>query len=158
MGTYYGLGIAGTIEAQARKPMSEEQWRALLVDRFDLELFDVTSNDSAFKAALKKEIFSENISSFFKALQQMTGCKNVDLYFNEYGTKMENYPKDEMLYFLPDLEGNRIRVFIRSVLLFTEGKVIAEEFAIEPKLINWLFRHVKLDNKLTGAVVSGIVG
>lgn len=35
-------------------------------------------------------------------------------------------------------------------------KVLVEEFSIEPKLINWLFRHANLDNCLAGAIISTV--
>ena len=43
-------------------------------------------------------------------------------------------------------------------MLFIEGKVLAEEFYTEPHLINWLFRHSNIQNKLAGCVISDIVG
>lgn len=43
-------------------------------------------------------------------------------------------------------------------MLFIEGKVMAEEFKIEPKIMNWLFRHANIPNQLTGCVMSGVTG
>lgn len=54
--------------------------------------------------------------------------------------------------------GKEVIVYITMALLFTEGKVLAETFNKEAKLINWLFRHSNIENKLTGAVISDIVG
>lgn len=44
------------------------------------------------------------------------------------------------------------------LFLLIEGKVGADEFSIEPLLINWLFRHSSFDNPLAGAVMSNIIG
>ena len=56
-----------------------------------------------------------------------------------------------------DNEGNSIKLSTSMALLFIEGKVSVESFNIDPKLINWLFRHSDISNKLSGCVISDIV-
>lgn len=42
-------------------------------------------------------------------------------------------------------------------ILFIQGKVLVEEFSFEPKLMNWLFRHINISNLLTGCVMSDVL-
>jgi hypothetical protein len=55
-------------------------------------------------------------------------------------------------------QGQGMKLSGMALFLFIEGKVGAEEFEIEPLLLNWLFRHSSLENPLAGAVVSIILG
>ena len=59
---------------------------------------------------------------------------------------------------IPSPDGQSIDVRADMVLVFIEGKVMAESFSVEPVLMNWLFRHSDFGNPLAGTVVSSIVG
>ncbi|MFH0925450.1 MAG: hypothetical protein V1872_07435 [bacterium] len=159
MGTFYALGVATNIDGcTSKKALSKKEWEDILNERFDLELFDLIIKDNSIKATLKQEIFKNNIKDFFQKLKDITMSENVDYYLEEYGDDVERYQTAEDSLCVLDKEGNEIELCVVFALLFIEGKVSVEEFNIEPKLMNWLFRHTNFGNKLAGAIVSSIVG
>ncbi len=158
MGTYYTLGIVKKFTAQTNAAISQDDWLKTLNERFDLTLFDLTFEDKTIKAQLKQNIFTADIADFFEKLKTITGMRHIDYFHQEYGDRIDDYPHESDRFTFVDSEKNEIKMFVHFIFVFTEGKVLVEEFSAEPRLMNWLFRHSNFDNRLAGAVVSGIVG
>lgn len=159
MGTYYTLGIITIFKATSNQQLTKTEWQRALDERVDLELFDLTFNDLNVAAKLKPIIFKENITDFYAVLREILGTNrnpNIDFYENNSGTSIEEYQIANTRLILQENE-LLIKIDIQFVLLFLEGKVSVEEFYTEPALINWLFRHSKIDNKLAGCVISQVV-
>lgn len=158
MGTYYGLGVIKNLSATSKEnKFLETEWRRLLSERIDMELFDIIFYENIIKANLKNIFFENNIEDFYVKLKKITTKESVSSYFKEYGTRLEDYPSQEMSIYLRD-NGKIVTIEIEAALLFIEGKVLAEEFNIEPLLINWLFKNSNFGNPLAGCVVSNIIG
>lgn len=157
MATYYTLGIVKNFTATSFGALSENEWKNFLNERFDLEQYSLHVDDKAVKGTLKENVFEEHIEDFYMKLVAMIGDDYILNWYNDHQTNLDSYE-----HWVTELrwkqEGIPITLTSELALLFTEGKVGAEEFIIEPKLINWLFRHANLSNKLTGCVMSGIVG
>lgn len=148
-------------QAHSEQPLTEKEWKEILNERVDLELFDTKTFDTDIEGLLKPEIFSENITDFYKVIKGIlmpVKNKDIDYYEQMYGKDIENYQLGYTRLYLLGPQGSCVPLNITFVLLFIEGKVIAEEFYTEPSLINWLFRHCKMENKLAGCIVSSIVG
>jgi hypothetical protein len=160
MGTYYTLGIIKEFVAESHASYSEADWQKFLNEKIDTTLFELTikSEEKSLTGVLKKGIFENNIQDFYSKLVKITNDKAVDYYFEENGTDIDNYSDDSVEMYFYANENEEIIVTFRYVLLFIEGKVLAEEFSIEPKLINWLFRHCDFGNSLSGCIISSITG
>ena len=158
MGTYYGLGIVAKFEAQAQNNLSMDIWRKILNNRFNIEIFDMAIDKSTVTGRLKENVFKENIENFINLLSAITESDSIGYSFRKHGTNIEEYQQFRTEMRVNDDYGKEVTVNITMVLLFTEGKVLVEEFSKEPKLINWLFRHSNIENKLRGAIISAIVG
>lgn len=161
MGTFYTLGVIKNFKAYSDQPLTEKEWKEILNERVDLEMFDTKINNVDVEASLQSEIFSENISGFYETLRKILAPRkneNMDYYEKEFGQDIENYQMGYTSLYLQGPQGSRVKLNITFALLFIEGKVVVEEFYTEPSLINWLFRHSKMENKLAGCIVSEIVG
>lgn len=158
MGTFYALGAVKELNANTKKALSKDEWKMLLHERFDTELFDFTVNNCEMTATLKADIFKENIRDFFGKLKVITGDESIAYKFEEFGDEIEEYTTGRCNFYVVDGEKNRVKLSVFYALLFIEGKVLVEQFSTEPVLINWLFRHVDFGNKLAGAIVSDIFG
>ncbi|NES21997.1 MAG: hypothetical protein F6K41_24515 [Symploca sp. SIO3E6] len=160
MGTYYSLGVVQAFEAQTIASLTSEQLANTVNERLNLDLFDWNFTDGCLQGTLKDGLFSENIADLFQKLAAIANRSRdtVEYYLQEFGDNIEEYPQEFCRLIFFDDEGNKIKLEADLVLLFIEGKVLAEMFSIEPALINWLFRHSSFDNPLTGAIMSSIVG
>jgi hypothetical protein len=158
MGTYYGLGIVKEFTARSKTDIAATEWRDIILSRFDLDLFDTSFDHNAMSGKLKQTLFTEHVRDFFDTLEQITSDKHIDYYFDEYGDQIDNYPLETTNFSFDDSKRGKIALSIQFALLFIEGKVGAEIFSTEPKLINWLFRHADIKNPLAGAIVSDIIG
>lgn len=158
MGTYYGLGLAEGFIATARKDIRAEDWTSLLSKRLDLDLFELSLEATEVKGALRDGLFEANIEGLYATLLEMTAHPGVSFYLDEYGTDIAAYPRETMRLSWKDTTHGPIRLNLDCVLLYIEGKVLAEVFSFEPKLCNWLFRNSPLENPLRGAIFSDIVG
>jgi hypothetical protein len=161
MGTYYSLGIIHKFKASSQQHLTEEEWERVLNDRVDLNLFDLTYDDSELAGSIDSNVFNENIADFYSILRKILGKnrnENIDYYESEYGTEIKNYQKEYTRLQFEDEMGNSIRIDINFVLLFIEGKVFVEEFYTEPVLMNWLFKNSNIQNKLAGCIVSRVIG
>lgn len=158
MGTYYGLGVVTEFESCSESNLNIDTWRKTLDNRFDIGIFDITIDKSTVTGHLKQDVFKENIEDFINLLSAITGSDSIDYSFRKHGTNIEEYQKFHTEIRVNDDCGKEVTVYITMALLFTEGKVLAETFNKEPKLINWLFMHSNIENKLRGAVISDIVG
>lgn len=157
IGTYYTLGIVKSFEATSYDALSKNEWKEFLNERFDIQQYSLHVEDKKVKGSLKKDVFEENIEDFYIKLVAMIEDDYILNWFNDHKTNMDKYDHwDSVLRFKH--KGNGIILTSELAMLFIEGKVLAEEFYIEPKLINWLFRHANLSNKLAGCVMSGIAG
>ncbi|MFD1851434.1 hypothetical protein [Oceanobacillus bengalensis] len=157
MGTDYTLGIVKSFTATSHQSLSDNDWRNLLNDRIDIDQYAIHFEDKIVKGELKKEVFEENIEDFYMKLVAITGNDHILNWFNDGKADMEQYDcwPTEMRMKQEDVH---ITLAAKLAILFVEGKVLVEEFETEPKLINWLFRHVDLSNKLAGCVMSDIIG
>lgn len=155
MGAYYNLGIIQNFTAQSNKALSEEKWKQCLNDRINLDLFEIKLTDGYIKGVLKDQIFEENIEDFYNKLKEISLSNEISYYFSECGTNPDSYRWNRIKMYLCH-ENVEINISIEYISLFVEGKVLAEEFSIEPRLINWLFRHSNIDNCLAGAIISAI--
>jgi len=158
MGTFYGLGLARGFIATSRDDIPAEDWTSLLSKRLALDLFEVVLAATEVKGTLRDGLFEANIEEFYAVLLDMTAHPDVTFYLDQYGTDIAAYPGETMRLSWNDTNHGPIRLKLDCVLLFVEGKVLAEEFSFEPRLCNWLFRHAPLENPLRGAIFSGIVG
>lgn len=156
MGTYYTLGIIQNFIAQSEKALPEEKWHELLNERVNLDLFEIKLIDGCITGVLKDKLFEDNIKDFYCKLKKITNDNDIDSYFKEDGVQLTKYQTNRTRIYLD--ENQRIALVIEYILLFVEGKVLVEEFSIEPKLMNWLFRHCDFGNCLAGSVISGITG
>lgn len=157
MGTFYALGVIKSFNAKSTNVLSFDEWNKLLNEKIDTDLFDIVVEGKHIRGSIKNNIFTDNIEDFYKKLKDITHEEDIDYYFHEFGTEIESYQDDYGIIYIHDSEGKNITLHIVFVSLFIEGKVLAEEFNIEPKLINWLFRHVDFGNRLAGCIVSDIV-
>jgi hypothetical protein len=159
MGTFYSLGIVTTFTAKPSSSLTAQTLEQAVSERLDLELFDVEHQNGNLQGTLKSGLLQENLGDFCQKLKAIAnGDKKIDYYFNEFGTNLENYPLEYCSVYFRDYENNEIKLQMYVLFLFIEGKVGADEFSIEPLLINWLFRHSSFDNPLAGAVMSDIIG
>jgi hypothetical protein len=160
MGTYYALGVVKTFEVKDSKSLTTEQLQQAVEERLDLSLFELEFPNQSLKGTLKSGLFQENIEDFFNKLKAITTSRRskIDFYFKEFSNDINAYPDEFCWFDFSDSQGNFIKIQADLVLLFLEGKVSAEEFELEPGIINWLFRHSRFDNPLAGAVISSIVG
>jgi hypothetical protein len=157
MGAYYTLGLIQRFTARSERALSEEKWKQLLNERVNLELFEIEFTPDQVNAVLKEKIFEDNIEDFYCKLKKITHDNGIDYYFTENGTQRDNYDWDRTRVYFCNDENEKIAMHVLEYTsLFTEGKVLAEEFSIEPKLINWLFRHCDFGNCLAGAIISTI--
>jgi hypothetical protein len=161
MGTDYSIGVIRNFTAKANRNVSLEEWKAVLHDRLDLDCYTLAAQDTILTGELDPAIFRDNIAGFYQLLQLVLGedrNPNVDYYFEEFGTEMNDYQFFGAYLPLKKKNGLTIQIDCDIALLFIEGKTMAEVFESEPTLINWLFRNSNVDNKLAGCMISGIVG
>lgn len=161
MGTYYSLGIVHRFHAKSNRAMSNQEWMEAIDERLDTRLFDMTPTELESKGNLQPGIFEENIAGFYETLRGILGPDRnpeLDYYEQSFGNELEKYQwaVERMRY--RSSNGASIQLNLEFALLFIEGKVLIEVFYTEPKLINWLFRHSPIENKLKGCVISSIVG
>lgn len=160
MGTFYCLGIINKFTATSRDSLLKNEWKNLLNERIDLNLYETSIQGTRVEGSLIDDIFKENIIEFYQILKEISGptrSSNIDYYEKEFGTNINDYQTSQTELILETSNGNSISLSVTYVLLFIEGKVSVEEFNTEPHLINWLFRNSRIDNKLSGCVISDIV-
>jgi hypothetical protein len=159
MGTYYSLNVVQSFETEPTTSLSLPEIETILNERFDLNLYNITFVKNSVKATLKPALFTENIEDFVNKLYRITNCSSrLKDWLEDPIRNIENYEPEFEKWTISDEEGNRINLRGYLVSLFLEGRVGAEEFEIEPLLINWLFRHSHFDNPLAGAIMSSILG
>ncbi|MDF3055296.1 MAG: transcriptional regulator [Gammaproteobacteria bacterium] len=157
MGTYYALGVVKELSCQSSKPISISEWEKIANKKIDISLFDFNiENENNIKCRLKDHIFKNNIENFYLKLKEITQYDYITDYFDIRGTDIENY-KTQSFSKRHDEDNVQIWTKIEHIPLFIEGKVLAEEFSIEPALISWLFRNSNFGNVLAGCVVSSII-
>ncbi|TMN21850.1 hypothetical protein [Lentibacillus cibarius] len=157
MGTYYALGIVKKFTAKSNQELSEANWEDHMNERLDIDQYAVSVKDNVIEGVLKEKVFRENIEDLYNKLVQITNDRQVSVYLEDSGTDIEQYQTWRTGMTIKEYDSN-ITLTVELVILFIEGKVIVEEFSIEPKLINWLFRHASLSNPLAGCIMSDIVG
>ncbi|GAE94590.1 hypothetical protein JCM21714_3762 [Gracilibacillus boraciitolerans JCM 21714] len=157
MGTFYTLGVAKNFSARSHQSLSRDEWINLLNDRLDIKEYTISFKDTEVNGSLKKEVFKENIEDFYKKLVAIIENDFILNWFEYAKTDMERY-ESSITKMEINQENIHINLEAELAILFIEGKVMVEEFNTEPKLMNWLFRHVNLSNKLAGCVMSDIVG
>ncbi|MEN1970393.1 hypothetical protein WMZ97_20250 [Lentibacillus sp. N15] len=161
MGTDYSIGVIRNFTAEANQNVSLEEWQTVLHDRLDLDCYTLTPQDTTLTGELDATVFRDNIAGFYQFLQYILEedrNPNVDYYFEEFGTELSNYQNFPSYFSLKKKNGLSIQLHCNMALLFVEGKVMVEEFYTEPVMMNWLFRNSKIENKLAGCIVSGIIG
>ena len=160
MGTYYAIGIVNKFEAKAKRSIDPPSLEKAVGDRLDLSLFDLSHADGKLEGTLKPVLFEKHIEGFVDRLTEITpeSKSTVRYCFESYGTDIDKYDSGYCQMSIPSQNGQSVNVRGDMVLVFLEGKVIAESFSVEPVLINWLFRHSDFGNPLTGTVVSSIIG
>ena len=159
MGTYYSLNVVQSFETEATPSLSFEQIEKILNERFDLDLYEITFVNNSVKATLKPELFADHIEDFVNKLYRITNFSSrVETWLEEPIKNIENYEPEFEKWTISDEQGNTINLRGYLVSLFIEGKVGAEQFEVEPLLINWLFRHSSFGNPLAGAIMSSILG
>ncbi|MDQ0175451.1 hypothetical protein [Bacillus chungangensis] len=160
MGTFYCLGIINKFTAMSQNSLLKNEWENLLNERIDLNLYETSIQGTRVEGSLIDDIFKENIIEFYQILKEISGptrSSNIDYYEKEFGTNINDYQTSQTELILETSNGNSISLSVTYVLLFIEGKVSVEEFNTEPHLINWLFRNSRIENKLSGCVISDIV-
>jgi hypothetical protein len=160
MGTFYTLGVIEKFAATSNDLHSEMDWQKFLNEKIDATLFDliIENGGKSIRGTLKEGIFENNIQDFYSRLIKITNDRSINNYFEHYGVDINNYHagRIKMNFYLD--ENKEIIMTLNYVSLFIEGKVLVEEFSIEPKLMNWLFRHCDFGNPLSGCIISSITG
>jgi hypothetical protein len=161
MGTFYSLGIVQDFTAKSTGNTSIElgDLEVAVGDRLNLDLFSLRQGPGGLLGQLKPGTLEEHLEDFVRTLKQIANQHSrIDEYWNLYGCQWENYPREYWVMEFKNAQGQGIKLSGMALFLFIEGKVGADEFEIEPLLLNWLFRHSSLENPLAGAVVSIILG
>lgn len=161
MGTFYTLGVIHKFKATSNQPLTNKEWIKILNVRVDVSLFDLLITDVIVNGSLQSNIFKENIIGIYEILRGILGADrnpNLDYYEKEYGIDLDNYQMCRTSMNIQNEDGLNVRLDLTIALLFIEGKVFVEEFYSDPILINWLFRHSDIKNKLAGCIISNIVG
>jgi len=157
MGTYYAIGVVKKFTAKSNQVLSEADWKDHLNERLDIEQYSIKFGDTSVEGVLKKEVFKNNIEDLYNKLVGITINDRISYYFERSGTDIDKYQDWITGMTLKEYNPN-ILLSAEFAILFIEGKVFVEEFSVEPKLINWLFRHTDLSNPLSGCIMSDIVG
>lgn len=157
MGSFYVFGIVKKFEANSTNPLDQANWKEYLNKRLDLEQYVTDWSDYTANGELKEEVFKNNIENFYKNLVEIACNESIASYFEDFGTELENYQIRNTKMTFGYHETN-ITISAEIAILFIEGKVLVEEFSFEPKLINWLFRHIDISNPLRGCVMSDVLG
>ena len=159
MGTYYTIGVINEFCASSKENLLIDQWKEILNERIDFDLFNITINETKIHGGIKMKDFADNILDFFNVLRKICGPKyneDFDAYEKLYGTDIDKYPIKYEELFVEDRNKNLIKIETNFAMMMIEGKVIIEEFYTDPHLINWLFRNSNIPNKLSGAVISSV--
>lgn len=157
MGAFYILGIIDKFEAISTSPLNQIDWEQYINERLDLEQYTISLTDHVVKGKLREEVFKDNIEDFYKKLVEITREEEIAYYFHNNKTDIDSYHcrYTRMTFDYPDTQ---ITISAEIAVLFIEGKVFVEEFSYEPKIMNWLFRHIDISNPLTGCVISDVLG
>jgi len=160
MGTYYTVGIVKEFNVRTAKALDAQALEKNVGERFNLDLFEVSFREDFLVGTLKPSLFDEYITDFIEKLANIAPSSRATItyYLESYGNDIDKYPSEGCEFVIHDSDKNRIKIRATLALLFIEGKVGAEQFTIEPMLLNWLFRHSDFGNPLAGAVLSDIVG
>lgn len=156
MGTDYTLGIVKEFTATASQ-MGPTEWEELLNQRLDIEQYNLKFEDGKAIGTLKEEVFEEDIEDLYRKLVAITDNGHMLNWLNNGGTDINRYDTwvTEMKF---KRKSGSFTLCAKLSVLFVEGKVLVEEFNTEPKLMNWLFRHADLSNRLAGCIMSDIIG
>ncbi|WP_050632259.1 hypothetical protein [Bacillus andreraoultii] len=157
MGTYYAIGVVKKFTTKSNQVLSEADWKDHLNERLDTEQYSIKFEDTSVEGVLKNLVFENNIEDFYNKLVNITINDRISYYFERSGTDIDKYQFWITGMTLKEYNPN-ILLSVEFAILFIEGKVFVEEFSVEPKLINWLFRHTDLSNPLSGCIMSDIVG
>lgn len=159
MGTYYSLNVVQSFETEPTPSLSFEQIENILNERFDLDLYEIIFVNNSVKATLKPELFAEHIEDFVNKLYRITNySSHVQTWLEEPIKNIENYEPEFEKWTISDEQKNTLNLRGYLISLVFDGRVGAEEFEVEPLLINWLFRHSSFGNPLSGAIMSSIWG
>ena len=160
MGTYYAIGIVNKFEARAKRAIDPPSLEKAVGERLDLGLFDLSHADGKLEGTLKPGLFEKHIEGFVDRLTEIApdSKSTVRYRFESYGTDIDKYDSEYCQMRIPSPDGQSVDLRADGVLVFIEGKVMAESFFVEPVLMNWLFRHSDFGNPLAGTVVSSIIG
>src|SRR5690625_7352995 len=156
MGSFYILGIVNKFEAKSTSPLNQAHWEQYLNERLDLKQYTTTLADYTLKGELKKEVFKENSEDVYKKLIEISGEDKIAIYFEDSKTDIDNY-QNRTTGLTFKYHDTQITITAEMAILFIEGKVFVEEFSYEPKIINWLFRHIDISNPLAGCVMSDVL-
>jgi len=160
MGTYYSVGIVKEFAARGANAVDAQTLEKVVGERFDLGLFDTDFQNGCMTGTLKPGLFNEHIADFVEKLANIAPNhrETITYYLEKYGRNIDQFPSENCQWVVHDANKKRIEIHASLLLLFIEGKVLAEQFSIEPALLNWLFRHSDFGNPLAGAVLSDIIG
>jgi len=158
MGTYYSVGIVKEFAARAANAIDAQTLERVVGERFDLGLFDTDFQNGCLTGMLKPGLFNEHIADFVEKLVNIApdSRETILYYLEKYGADIDRFPSENCKFVVHDAGKKRIDIRASLSLLFIEGKVLVEQFSIEPALLNWLFRHSDFGNPLAGAVLSDI--
>ncbi len=156
MGSFYVLGIVNYFEAKSTNLLDQAKWKHYLNEKLDLEQYNTNFTDLSAMGVLKEGVFKKNIEGFYNKLVEITNDDTISIYFNDFGTDIKDYQnRNTMMTF--KYHDTQITISANMVILFIQGKVLVEEFSFEPKIINWLFRHIDSSNPLTGCVMTDVL-
>ncbi|URZ03849.1 hypothetical protein [Clostridium felsineum] len=158
MGTYYTLGIVKKFSIKRTKIHSTDEIINEIQIKLDLDIFNLVIEDDYIYGELDENILNKNIGDFYNTLEEMTGSNSVSYYFDKENDEMRYVYEGSTRIRLNDTCINELVLNLNYMVLYIEGKVIAECFSYEPQIINWLFRQLNIKNKLFGAVISDIYG
>lgn len=161
MGTFYTLGPITSFTAKSSKELTEAEWKEMIGERIDLDLFSLEISENGISGEIKEEIFKENIHGMYEVLRNMSYPLlngNIDYYEESYGDDLKEQSDEYAALYVKSPKDEKITINCNFAMMFLEGKVSVEEFYTEPQFINWLFKNSNIENPLKGCMVSEIVG
>ena len=151
MSMHYSMGVITNFHAKSNIDISKEELINFLNERISLDLYELVIKKNEVKGEIKNDVFKENVEDFVIKLSEISNT-NIKCNFETYGKDIKKYPLDHSQINI----NNQINIKSDYAILFIEVKVLAEGLFIEPCIINWLFRHCDMDNKLSGCIISNI--
>lgn len=161
LGTFYTLGVITSFKVDSKSISTIKEWEEVLKERLDLDLFSLKIEESKLSGTLDPDVFKQNIHGLYAVLRKISSplCNgNIDYYEEIGGDSIDGYQNEYAELYIKTPNEKKLTIKCNFAMLFIEGKVSVEEFYTEPQITNWLFRNSNIENKLSGCMISDVVG